>query len=174
MTTHAALLFALLCLVVACASPDATGADPSAPPAPDAAAPPHDRQPLRVSRVIDGDTVVMTTGERVRYLMIDTPELRYQQCYADEATEFNRGLVEGREVELTLDLEHKDRFGRTLAYVFVDGREVNTLLVERGYACLLHIPPNGGDRLDEFRAREQLARRRRRGMWGACAQVACD
>ena len=61
-----------------------------------------------------------------------------------------------------------------LAWVWVQGQEVNTLMVERGYGCVLYIPPNGEDRVDEFNGLQALAKAAKRGMWGACAEVACD
>lgn len=122
-----------------------------------------------VERVIDGDTVELDTGERIRYLMVDTPESTLEtECYGENAKTFNHDLVEGKQVTLRYDVEREDRFGRTLAYVTVDGDEVNTLIVERGFGCVLYIEPNGTDRLDEFQALEQAARQANRGLWGAC------
>lgn len=127
-----------------------------------------------VANIVDGDTIDLESGERVRYLMIDTPELSSQDCYAEEATELNRQLVLDREIRLAYDVECQDRFGRLLAYVYVGDNEINTLMVERGYACLLQIPPNGADRSDEFAGLENLARNEERGMWGQCEDVTCD
>jgi micrococcal nuclease len=124
--------------------------------------------------VIDGDTIEIETGERVRYLMVDTPELSSSDCYAQEALAFNTELVADREVTLRYDVECEDRFERTLAYVSVDGREVNSLLVEEGYACVLFIPPNGEDRRDEFDTLERQAQLASSGMWAACEEVACE
>jgi micrococcal nuclease len=81
--------------------------------------------------------------------------------------------VAGRRVQLAYDVECEDRYGRLLAYVTVDGREVNTLLVERGFACVLHIPPNGNDRADEFQALQSAARSVGRGLWGYCSERPC-
>ena len=64
--------------------------------------------------------------------------------------------------------------GRLLAYVSVGGVEVNSLLVERGYACVLHIPPNGADRVVEFETLEAEAKAAGRGMWGSCEVVTCE
>ena len=127
-----------------------------------------------VVNVVDGDTIDLASGERIRYLMIDTPELSSDDCYAQEATLLNSQLVLDREVTLEYDVECEDRYGRLLAYVYVGDNEINTVMVERGYACLLHIPPNGEDRRDEFAALENLARTEGRGMWGQCEVVTCD
>ncbi len=125
----------------------------------------------KVAHVIDGDTIVLESGERVRYLSIDAPEISggREDCYGREAASFNRLLVEQREVELRYDVECADRYDRTLAYVLVDGREVNSLLVERGYACALNIPPSGAARAEQFQALQQQAESAGRGLWGACS-----
>jgi micrococcal nuclease len=130
----------------------------------------------RVVEAIDGDTVLLEGGERIRYLLADAPERTgsARDCFGPEAHAFNRDLVEGRQVALTYGEACTDRFGRLLAYVSVDGREVNTLLVERGHACVLHVPPAGSARRAEFQALEAEARRARRGVWGACAPVPCQ
>jgi micrococcal nuclease len=128
-----------------------------------------------VARVIDGDTVELDSGERVRYLMVDTPESTTTlECFGEESASFNRQAVEGKAVTLRYDAECEDRFGRLLAYVSVADREINTLLVERGYACVLHIPPNGADRLAEFSDLEDLARALGRGLWSACEDIPCN
>lgn len=127
-----------------------------------------------VTNIVDGDTIDLDSGERVRYLLVDTPELSSDDCYAQEATELNAQLVLDREVTLAYDVECEDRFGRLLAYVYLGENEINTTLVERGYACLLHIPPNGEDRRDEFAGLESRAKSEERGMWGQCEVVTCD
>ncbi len=128
-----------------------------------------------VTQVIDGDTVVLDTGEKIRYLMIDTPEVSTPaDCYAAEARQFNSDLVLQKQVTLAYDVECTDRFDRLLAYVSVQGREVNSLMVERGYACVLHVPPNGDDRKTEFETLEARAKAGNRGMWGACQEITCN
>jgi micrococcal nuclease len=129
-----------------------------------------------VVRVIDGDTVELEGGERLRYLMVDTPEISggSPECYGPEAAEFNRQLVEAKEVTIRYDVECTDRYDRLLGYVEIDGRSVNRLLVERGLACVLRIPPNGEEVADEFASLEAAARARMVGMWGSCEDVPCD
>lgn len=129
----------------------------------------------RVARVVDGDTIELDSGERVRYLLVDTPEVSSPaDCFGPEATEFNRSAVAGQTVELSYDAECTDDFGRLLAYVRLpNGRVINEVLLERGFACVLHIPPNGADRVDDYRALERRARDGSVGMWGVCAEVPC-
>lgn len=76
-------------------------------------------QPYQVSKVIDGDTIELSNGERVRYIGINTPEFRngIPDPYAQEAYEANKKLVEGKEVRLELDVQERDKYGRILAYV---------------------------------------------------------
>ncbi len=129
-----------------------------------------------VERVIDGDTIELVGGERIRYLMVNTPETTggKNECFGSNAVTFNTDLVLGKEVELRYDVEKQDQFDRTLAYVTVDGMEVNRLIVERGFGCVLHIPPNGDDRVDEFEMLEQTARLTMRGLWGVCSPIPCN
>lgn len=129
-----------------------------------------------VARVIDGDTIELETGERIRYLMVNTPETTggKNECYGANAVTFNTDLVLGKRVTLRFDAQCTDIFDRTLAYVSVGGQEVNTLILERGYGCLLHIPPNGDDREDEFEALQAAARAQRRGLWGSCDPIPCN
>lgn len=129
-----------------------------------------------VARVIDGDTVELESGETIRYLMVDTPESTggATDCFGQNARQLNEDLVLGETVRLDYDVECTDRYDRLLAYVTVADTEVNAHLVERGYACVLHIPPNGDDRVDEFQALEDGARAAGLGMWGQCEVVTCD
>jgi endonuclease YncB( thermonuclease family) len=86
-----------------------------------------------VSRVIDGDTVELGDGSRVRYIGMDTPETA-GDCYNREATARNIELVLNRVVQLEKDVSETDQYGRLLRYVYVDGVMVNEVLVREGYA----------------------------------------
>lgn len=129
----------------------------------------------RVTHVVDGDTLDVELGgrrERVRLLGVDTPETvdpdRPIGCYGPEASAFTARRLTGRTVRLRFDRERRDRYGRLLAYLEVDGRRFNDELLTGGYARLLVIPPNGRHgraMLDE----ELAARSAGRGLWGACA-----
>ncbi len=125
-----------------------------------------------VARAIDGDTLELIGGERVRLILVDTPESTHEpvDCYGLEAFEYTQALTEGEEIELTYDAECRDQYDRLLAYVNLasDGTDLNAHLVEDGYACVLHIPPNGNDRVDEFYELEDAAEAAGLGLWGAC------
>jgi micrococcal nuclease len=125
----------------------------------------------RVQRVVDGDTVVLAGGERVRYIGVDTPESVKPgtpvQCFGPRASSFNHGLVERRRVRLVFGVERRDAYGRLLAYVRLGGRFVNATLVRRGLARSLTIPPNNRF-APLFHRLELRAARAARGLWGAC------
>ncbi len=130
----------------------------------------------KVERVIDGDTIDLASGEIVRYLLIDTPETTggKTDCFGDEAAAFTTDAVLGKTVALRYDEVCRDTYGRLLAYVEINGRDLNLLMVERGYACVRHTSPNGDDQVDEFTELERTARAGKIGLWGACDEVSCD
>jgi micrococcal nuclease len=116
------------------------------------------------TRVIDGDTIELLNGERVRYIGMDTPEMRPVEEYAEAATEANRELVEQEMVRLVTDVEERDRYGRLLAYVYVDGTFVNAELVRRGLAQVATYPPNVKHQ-ELFLKLQREARAAGRGLW---------
>lgn len=123
-----------------------------------------------VSRVIDGDTIVLSGGERVRYIGVNTPEIHHLQkgveYYGPEAANFNRKLVSGKKVRLEFDEEKFDKYGRTLAYVYLeDGTFVNAELVRQGYARTMTIQPNT-KYADLFKRLQEEARTKKLGLWG--------
>jgi micrococcal nuclease len=127
-----------------------------------------------VANVIDGDTIDLESGERIRYLMIDSPEsTTEQECWGVEAKHANRDLVEGKTVQLRYDVECQDDYGRLLAYVELSGQEINRVMVDRGHACVLQIPPNGEDVVEEYRDLEYAAEQLGKGLWAACDPIPC-
>jgi len=130
---------------------------------------------VRVDYVVDGDTVKLSDGRTVRYIGVDTPEIAHgrgdDDCYGPEASVFNRQLVEGQLVFLEYDENRLDRYGRTLAYVWIGSgsgrRMVSQELLFRGYGKVMMIQPNTlyETMLEEA---EESARKRGAGLWGAC------
>ncbi len=122
-----------------------------------------------VARVNDGDTFVLADGRRVRLIGVDAPEIDHERRIAEpcgfEAREAVRRMVEGGRVRLALDRETRDRYGRVLAYVYLeDGAMVNAELLRGGLAMVLYRQPNvthHGTFLDI--QREAMAARR--GLW---------
>ncbi|MFH0899831.1 MAG: thermonuclease family protein, partial [Pseudomonadota bacterium] len=128
-----------------------------------------------VERAIDGDTLELSGGERVRYLLVDAPEIhgRFAECFGAEALRYNSDLVAGRTVQLSYDRTCRDRFDRLLAYVAVDGAEVNRLLVERGYACFRESSTEDNEHEARYAAAQARAKAEGRGMWAACEENPC-
>lgn len=128
-----------------------------------------------VTRVIDGDTIeVERNGEvfKIRYIGVDTPETVKPdspvECFGKEASDFNKSLVLNKKVKLESDVQDTDKFNRKLRYVNLeDGRMVNKILIEEGYAKTLTIPPNV-KYAELFRELEQNARRKNIGLWEKC------
>ena len=115
-----------------------------------------------VTRTIDGDTVEIEGGTRVRYIGIDTPEIG--EPYYLDARRVNLNLVGGRRIQLEKDVQDKDEYGRLLRYVWVDGIMVNAELVRLGYAYSCSYPPNLKYQA-HFLQLEREAREQKRGLW---------
>ena len=133
---------------------------------------PKDAVPAKVQRVSDGDTFVATVKgrrERVRVIGVDTPESvapnQPDEPYGEEASDFAKHYLDGETVLLAGDAEPRDRYGRMLAYVWLeDGTFWNALLVAEGYAQQLTIPPNV-TYASLFRRLVAEARGHDRGLW---------
>lgn len=128
-----------------------------------------------VATVVDGDTIDLESGERVRYLMIDTPESTTEvECWGPEAKQANTELVAGKTVSLAYDVECEDDYGRLLAYVSRGETVINEVMVERGHACVLHIPPNGDDVVETYESLAYAAEMLDKGLWAACDPNPCQ
>jgi micrococcal nuclease len=131
------------------------------------------RVSARVTQHTDGDTLWLSEIGKVRLIGIDTPEVfSGVECYGRRAAAFVRRLLPlGTEVRYRLGVEERDRYGRALAYVWLgDGRFLNRLLLARGYAHTLTIPPNV-QHADDFAAAARRARSRELGLWASDACV---
>jgi micrococcal nuclease len=119
--------------------------------------------------VVDGDTFVLAGGERVRLIGIDTPETVHPhkpiEHLGPEASEFAKRLLSGQMVRLEFDVQERDRYGRLLAYVYLeDGTFVNAEILRQGYGVLLTVPPNVKF-AEEFLEIQRQAREAGRGLW---------
>ena len=140
--------------------------------------PPSTTGTVPVSRVVDGDTINVTIWDEtrgVRLLLVDTPEVRPSECYGPEASAYVSSLLpEGSEVRLERDVTDTDSFGRLLRYVYLaDGRMLNELLVEGGYATVYR---SGDTEQHEQRLLDAEGRAREAGvgLWTACETEDAD
>lgn len=116
----------------------------------------------KVIQVIDGDTIAIEGGYHVRYIGIDAPEK--DEFYYLEARQANEELVKGKRVRLEKDISDKDRYGRLLRYVYVDGTFVNAEMVWQGYARAETYTPDVKYQV-YLEAVEKEARQTERGIW---------
>lgn len=149
-------------------TPTAVSAPPSTEPFPiPTISPPTSGSAVLVTRVIDGDTIELSTGEKVRYIGIDTPEKNQDECFNQEATAKNKELVENKLVTLESDIRDKDYFGRLLRYVYVDGMMVNLELVKQGYAVAISYPPDVKYQ-PQLQTAQTFAQTNQLGLWLTC------
>ncbi|WP_082818651.1 thermonuclease family protein [Bhargavaea cecembensis] len=129
--------------------------------------------PVELVKTIDGDTIkVLYNGqeENVRYLLIDTPETNHprlgKQPFGDQAKERNRELVNSGELSIEFDIGGRtDKYGRLLAYVYVDGKSVQETLLREGLARVGYVYPPSTRHLTPFEAAEAEAKAKKIGIW---------
>jgi len=122
-----------------------------------------------VERVVDGDTLILAGGARVRLIGVDTPEFgregRPSEPLAEEATAFAKAFLNGRPVRVDLDRERLDRYGRFLAYIYVEEGMLNEALLRSGMARA-RLEFNYSDSMKRrFRKAEEVAKKERVGIW---------
>ena len=118
-----------------------------------------------VFRAVDGDTIILSNGQRVRYIGVNAPESTTRlEPFGPEASQFNHRLVAGKRVRLEKDRSERDRFGRLLRYVYVDGLMANAELVREGYARARAYAPDTKYQ-PCLQALEAEARAHSRGLW---------
>ncbi|ALS21468.1 MULTISPECIES: thermonuclease family protein [Paenibacillus] len=125
----------------------------------------------KVTGVVDGDTIkVELEGkeETVRMILVDTPETVHPnkpvQPFGPEASALAKKTLEGKEVKLERDVSQRDRYGRILAYVYVDDQMFNEVLLEKGLARVSVFPPDV-KYVDRFREIQKKAQKARLGIW---------
>jgi endonuclease YncB( thermonuclease family) len=160
-------VFALVGLSVLSLAPAALGAAPAA-------------HVYRIARVVDGDTVYLTNGAKIRLVQIDTPEVYFgAECWGHQASaETKKLLPPGTLVRLALEpaTDSVDQYGRLLRYVFRDrdGLNVNVFLVKRGDAAPYFYAGREGRYSGVLKRAALRARVARRGLWGACRHTPVD
>lgn len=142
---------------------------------------------FKVVEVIDGDTIKLEDGRNIRYIGLNTPEVGRgdvsDECFAQQAKEFNNQLVFGKKVKIETDVNEMDHFGRTLAYVYVreseDSRKeifVNEYLLREGIAKF-HLDTVNQRYIDILVTASESAYEEKRGLWSFCApdpEVGCQ
>lgn len=134
-----------------------------------------DGEQAYVTKVIDGDTIELQSGQRVRLLGIDTPETKDPrkpvQCFGKQAASKTKELLEGKIVILQKDVSETDKYNRLLRYIFLPINEgylfINDYLIREGFAKALTYPPDVKYN-EQFREAERQAREESRGLWGRC------
>ena len=129
-----------------------------------------------VAAVIDGDTIELVDGTRVRLVQIDTPE-KHVECYGDQASALTRRLIPtGTHVRIEQDpkLDQVDRYRRKLAYVWKGDEDVNLTLVRDGAAGVWFFHGDRGRYAQKFLDAAEQAHADRKGLWGACPLARFD
>lgn len=130
-----------------------------------------DNNLVKIIRVIDGDTIEIERGEKVRYIGIDTPETvdprKPVQCFGTEASNKNKELVEGKMARLEKDITDRDKYGRLLRYIWIGDIFVNLELVKQGFAYSYSYPPDIKYQ-DQFIKAQQEAKEAKLGLWDSC------
>ena len=128
-----------------------------------------EKEEVHVVRVVDGDTLLLERGVRVRFLGVNTPEIAHdnqpEEPLGQEAKEFTRRFIDRKTVTLEYDQERVDDYGRTLAYVYADGRMLNEALIEAGLSEAVTRHPYRQDRKRLFEAAEDRAYGKKIGIW---------
>ena len=128
---------------------------------------------LPVKKVVDGDTFWVNDGSekglKIRLIGVNTPETVHPQkpveYYGREASDYVKNILTGKKVKLKFDVDKTDRYGRTLAYVYLkDGTFLNAEIIKKGYGQAMTVPPNV-KYSDKFVELERKARERKIGLW---------
>lgn len=135
---------------------------------------------VRVTEVIDGDTFKIDSGEKVRLVGVDTPELHHPkkpvQCFGKEAMAKTKKLIEGKTVRLEKDVSETDMYGRLLRLVYLSNDSnqpvlfLNNYLVEEGFARIATFPPDVKF-AELFRQSQQEAMKNNKGLWKDCKNI---
>lgn len=131
-----------------------------------------------VTKVIDGDTIEIEGGKRVRYIGINTPELKHpnrnEECFGQEAYQKNKELMDKKFVYLEKDVSETDKFGRLLRYAYLDDPQasksalfINEYLVKEGFALASTFPPDV-KHVNLFLKAQNEARTNKKGLWNKC------
>ncbi|WP_243291687.1 thermonuclease family protein [Bacillus sp. FJAT-47783] len=132
----------------------------------------HERISATIVDVVDGDTMkIIVNGkeETIRLLLIDTPETVHPtkpvQPFGPEASQFAKEMLSNKEVEIELDVNERDKYGRLLVYVYINGQMFNEMLLENGLARVAYVYPPNTKYVDRFVSIEKKAKQKEIGIW---------
>lgn len=130
---------------------------------------PFEEKTYQVSRIIDGDTIEIENGQKVRLIGVDTPELDdkdpVKKCYAQKAKEKTQELLENKIIKMERDVSSTDKYQRLLRYIWVDDIFLNDYLVRNGFAMVATFPPDVKYQ-KQFQQAQQEAMEKKMGFWG--------
>jgi len=121
-------------------------------------------QTIKVTRIIDGDTFETETGDKVRLIGINAPEI--SDVFGEEAKRHLAELIEGKTIEIRTDniSKDRDRYNRLLRYVILNGTDINQLMIADGFAFAYlkyHF-----DKAEEYKQSQLTAKQNSNGIWG--------
>lgn len=127
----------------------------------------------KVIDVVDGDTIKVQFAdgqkETIRLLLVDTPETKHPdkpvQPFGPEASAFAKDTLLGKNIEVELDVSERDKYGRLLAYIWIDGKMFNEMLLENGLARVAYVYPPNVKYVDQFRIIQSVAQENEIGIW---------
>lgn len=134
-------------------------------------------QEVQIKRVIDGDTIQLRSGEYVRLLQIDAPELRENECHARQSRSMLMKLIQNARVtSLVIDnpLGVKDSYGRLLRYLYVDGENSSIEMVRLGAATPWFYKGTKGKFARQLKSANDSAMKNKRGIWKLCPETRVD
>jgi micrococcal nuclease len=143
------------------------------------------KQLVRLSYVIDGDTIIVDGNKKVRYIGINSSELKTKtkpdECFAKEAFNANKRLLENKQLFIQKDISEIDKYGRLLRYVWADNPAtgsgqvifVNDYLIRNGFAKIATYPPDTKYYF-QFKQAEKEAKENNRGLWSQCPSSVGD
>jgi micrococcal nuclease len=131
---------------------------------------------VQVARINDGDTLTTSTGEKVRFLQIDTPEISPAECYGAEAHKALISLIGKAAITLESDSvsDNQDQFGRSLRYVKVGKLNLNLKLVQIGAATPYFYQGEKGKYATQLLKAAENAKTRKIGLWKSCPNTKLD
>ena len=122
---------------------------------------------FQVFKVIDGDTIELSTSQRVRLKGINTPESSMQ--FFQEAKEFLEFLIQNKSIQL--ENHGTDKYGRILAYIFISNKNINKEILQQGLATLYYYGKDS--HYEELKQAEEFARLNQKGLWGKSSNAKC-